>query len=105
VSRNQKDLTRDYPQVVVAAASVKPADVVLDGENRRVGRERPAIVPCATTPLDGWSGPRCTTDLLRCPLQATKITEAIVIKRKVVSERIFMCAGFWKDIDPTIVVS
>ena len=32
ISRNQKDLTRDYPAVVVAVQSVRPSSFVLDGE-------------------------------------------------------------------------
>jgi bifunctional non-homologous end joining protein LigD len=32
ISRNAKDLTRDYPTVVAAIAQLKPAHVVLDGE-------------------------------------------------------------------------
>jgi bifunctional non-homologous end joining protein LigD len=32
VSRNQKDLTRDYPQVVASFAGLATTDVVLDGE-------------------------------------------------------------------------
>jgi bifunctional non-homologous end joining protein LigD len=32
ISRNTKDLTRDYPTVVAAIARLKPAHVVLDGE-------------------------------------------------------------------------
>jgi bifunctional non-homologous end joining protein LigD len=32
ISRNAKDLTRDYPRVVAALAQLKPAHVVLDGE-------------------------------------------------------------------------
>ena len=32
LSRNRKDLSRDYPQIVAAAASVGPQSVILDGE-------------------------------------------------------------------------
>src|SRR5213076_1978255 len=32
ISRNQKDLTRDYPAVVVAVQSVRASSFVLDGE-------------------------------------------------------------------------
>ncbi len=32
VSRNEKNLTRDYPQVVAALSGLKPAQLVLDGE-------------------------------------------------------------------------
>jgi bifunctional non-homologous end joining protein LigD len=32
VSRNQKDLTRDYPTVITAIAGIKPRQAILDGE-------------------------------------------------------------------------
>jgi DNA ligase D-like protein (predicted ligase) len=32
ISRNQKDLTRDYPKVVAAVAALRAEDLVLDGE-------------------------------------------------------------------------
>jgi bifunctional non-homologous end joining protein LigD len=32
VSPNQKDLTRDYPQVVASLSTLAPADAVMDGE-------------------------------------------------------------------------
>src|SRR5215471_13517786 len=32
MSRNQKDLTRDYPTVVAAVAGIEPRKAILDGE-------------------------------------------------------------------------
>jgi bifunctional non-homologous end joining protein LigD len=37
ISRNEKDLTRDYPTVAAAIAQLKPTHVVLDGELVAVG--------------------------------------------------------------------
>ena len=32
ISRNQKDLTRDYPTVVAAVRTIRQSSVILDGE-------------------------------------------------------------------------
>src|SRR5262245_44500074 len=64
-SRNQKDLARDYPNVVAAVASLEPADVILDGEIVALdGNGRPSFQALQHRPTAGLAIVYYAFDLL-----------------------------------------